>query len=147
MRTLKLVLVLVALLALTSLAQGQTVQVRYAWTQPDSTMAVERAVGDTTIVVPATALQDGDLKEYNVFMATPTDTIQVAVVGAPPTLAELPTVVVPVPLGVPVAVAVQAVDQRDQQGPLSEWSEPFAVYPGPPQAAGQPRATAVYLGL
>lgn len=134
------------LLLFPSLALGQSVMVRYEWTQPDSTQAYTVTVGSSTVRLPAVPLKDGDLAHFLVFLAVDGDTSQVALVPAPPTLSVAVSALVPTPLGRATSAAVAAVDGRGRVGTLSPWSESLTIYPGPPGRSGRPVVREVILG-
>ena len=144
MRTL---LLLLALCILPSTVLAQSVLVKWGWTQPDSTQAVTVTLpGGETYDVPGFPIQDGGLGQYNVYMATLTDTSTVAIVPAPFAIADTAFVTLPIPLQVLTSIAVEAIDTGGQIGLLSEWSDPIMILPGPPQAGGQPVVKEVILG-
>lgn len=126
MKRLLISLVLVVFLAGAALGQSSTH--RFEWSQPTTTCTGQPVV-------------DGWLKEYRVFLATPTDTTMVAVVPAPHLLAENAFVDLPLTIGIPQAVRVLAVDIWDQVGCLpSNWSDNYIPIPDAP---GQPSKPAV----
>lgn len=146
MRSLVFVLVALVVCVLPSISSAQSVLVRFQWSQPDSTLSVEVMEGDSVVsVLPGVPLPEGHVKEYHVFLASPTDTLEVGIVGAPYDPKEEVSVTVPIDLNQESSVAVQAVDHLDRPGPMSKWSDPLTVRPGPPGRSYKPRVTEVIL--
>lgn len=135
-----LLTVLFLLIATTASAQ---VFVEFEWTQPDSTTGSILSDGSFCCKV---ALEDGDIEKYEIFTATPTDTLFYGEVPAPFTIAENATSAVEFTMLVPMSIAVRAIDIRGRTGALSEWSDPFEIDPGPPGVAGKPLPIRVYFG-
>lgn len=126
MRKLMLIL-LILLLALPALAQGDRATIRFAWTQPAFTQG-----GQPT--------QNGWLKEYDIFLAAGGDTVFYGVAPAPVAVADSAQAYVNLVIGEPSAIRVRARDKWDQVGPFSEWSDVTVVIPEPPIAPGRPAA-------
>ena len=126
MKRLTLALALVVLLAGTAWAQPRAT-VKFGWTQPDTTAG-------------GTHTEDGWLKEYRIFVATPSDTVFYGVVAAPAAVADTAFASINLQIGLPSAVSVEAVDIWDQIGPRSVWSDVHIVIPEPPGRAGKPGA-------
>jgi len=125
MRRLTLALVLVAILLASSAgAQDRSLHL-FKWTQPDSTSG-----GTETL--------DGWIKEYNIFIATPSDTMLYGVEAAPHAVADTASAYVSLLIGVPSSVAVSATDIWGQTGPLSEWSDSYIPIPPAPGTGGKP---------
>jgi hypothetical protein len=127
MKRLTLALVLIALLAGSAWAQTppRTTH-RFAWTQPDTTCN-------------GVPIQDGWLKEYRIWIATPSDTTLVGTVPAPAAVADTAYASLSLQIGLPQAVAVEAVDIWDQVSCVrSEWSDSYIPLPEPPGRGGKP---------
>ncbi len=122
-------LIFTLLFAFPSLAQD-TARIQFRWTQPDSTCgATPRAI------------QDGWLIEYQVFVASPTDTVMQTVAPAPFAVADTASAFVTFEMGVPQSVQVVAVDKWGHESCApSDWSEIYIPIPDPTRAPGQPWA-------
>jgi hypothetical protein len=141
--TMKLLLTLLILLLTFTSALAQTSQVEFKWTQPDSTGGSQMPDGTICCKSP---IPDGDLDKYEIFIATPTDTLYWGEVAAPADISEDATAIVPFEHFITSSIAVRAVNVRGITGPMSLWSDPFTVDPGPPEAAGKPAPIRVYFG-
>lgn len=125
-------LLIIAILLFSTQALAQ-LEVGASWDAPTTTMGYTYVLSDTSsIVVPPVPLLNGSLKHYNVFLATPTDTVLALVVPAPVDLTKRVAARIVIPFSTEVFILVSAVDQRDQEGPHSVPSNTLAIYPGPP---------------
>ena len=136
-------LAIMLIMLVASLACGQTSNVEFRWTQPDSSMGT--LMPDETYCCKR-AIPDGDIAKYEIFIATPADTMYWGFVDAPTVIAEDATAIVPFEMLVPSSIAVRAVDVRGRTGPMSSWSDVFTVDPGEPGAGGKPYPIRVYFG-
>ena len=143
MRLLTLFTLLLALFLLTAAAFAQTSNVEFKWSQPDSTSG--SVMPDSTVCCKS-PLNNGDLEKYEIFIATPTDTLYFGFVDAPDSIQTDATAVVPFEHYVPSSIAVRAVNTRGVTGPMSLWSDPFTVDPGPPESPSKPTPIRVYFG-
>lgn len=112
-------------LATVSYADPQRVPVRFMWTQPDST-------------ANGTATQDGWIDHYNIYVATPVDTVFYGTVAAPTVVADTASAYVNLQIGLPSSVAVSAVDVWLTEGERSIWSDTHIVIPEPQRKPGKP---------
>ncbi|MHA1859139.1 MAG: hypothetical protein ACTSUU_06810 [Candidatus Thorarchaeota archaeon] len=131
-------LLLVLILLIPTLALSQT-YVEFTWQQPDSTMGVPPDL-------PPQATKDGSITKYEIFKATPTDTLYYGEVPAPFAVADSVLASVEFEMDVPTSITVRAVDLQGRAGPMSEWSTAFTVEPGPPGEATKPEPIRVHFG-
>lgn len=131
---------LILLILLVAIPVYSQTYVEFKWDQPDSTM------GNPDQEIPPTAMPDGYILKYEIFKATPTDTLYYGEVPAPFALADSVVATVEFELFVPSSIQVRALDQQNRPGPMSEWSDPFTVEPGPPGEATKPEPIRVIFG-
>lgn len=123
----KYLLTLLLIVLLTTISFGSPM-VEYHWTAPDSTQGIP------DFGIPPQPTPPGSIMSYEIFKATPTDTILYSTVSAPADLDELIYASVAFDLWTPTSVRVRAIDVWERHGLFSEWTEPFTVEPGPPGA-------------
>ena len=143
MKTVALILLLALIVALTpSIIFAQTL-VEFQWDQPDSTTGTFQHDGTICCKSP---IPDGDISHYEIFTATPTDTLYYGEVPAPTDISTPTTALVPLQMLVPTSIRVRAVDIRSNVGPFSDYSVTFTVDPGPPGVTPTPAPIGVYFG-
>lgn len=132
----KILLALIAMLLLATAASAQPF-VEFTWLQPDSTMGLPPDI-------PPQATPDGYIQNYEVFKATPTDTLYYGEVSAPYAITDPVFTSVEFEINVPTSIQIRAVDFDGRSGPMSEWSTSLIIEPGPPGEASRPEPVRVH---
>lgn len=138
------VLFALIILLLAASASAQSVVLKYSWVQPDSTVGTESP--DTGNIVGRMAIPDGWIVQYNIQYYADNDTIDWGHVAAPHAVADTAHAYMDMPINKTVAMRVQSQIEDGRTSAWSEWSNPFFVDPGPPEAAEKPRLTRIIIG-